>query len=125
MLLGRFECAEDAFRESLAERSEPFGDHPQTAYSLQSLAIALEKQGWLEATEPIYCEGLAILRRALPDGHSMTTSPMVAPGDLLGRTGPAAEGERLLREALEARIESGDSPAAVAARARLEALEAR
>ena len=112
---GRLEGALPLRRRALEIARAAIGDsHENTGWYAYNLGYLFEQLGDLDGAETHYREGLAILRRALPGGHNMTTSPMAALGDLLTRTGRAAEGEPLLREALEARIAAGDVPAAVA-----------
>jgi tetratricopeptide (TPR) repeat protein len=111
---GRLEEALPLRRRALDIARAAIGDsHENTGWFAFNLGYLLERLDDLEGAEAHYREGLAILRRALPDGHSMTVTPMVALGDLLTRTGRASEGEPLLREALQARIEADDVTAAI------------
>ncbi|MEX2471610.1 MAG: tetratricopeptide repeat-containing protein kinase family protein [Gemmatimonadota bacterium] len=112
---GRLEEALPLRRRALEIARGSIGDgHENTGWYAYNLGYLFEQLGDLNGAETHYREGLSILRRALPDGHPMMTSPMAALGDLLVRTGRAAEGEPLLRQALEARTEAGDTPAAIA-----------
>ena len=112
---GRLAEALPLRRRALEVGLAAIGDsHENTGWYAFNLGYLLERLDDLDEAETYYRQSLAILRRALPEGHSTTVTPMVALGDLLTRTGRAAEGEPLLREALEARLEAGDVPAAIA-----------
>jgi tetratricopeptide (TPR) repeat protein len=70
--LGRFAEAEPLFKRALAIREKALGpDHPDVAWSLNSLGAFYADEGQYAKAEPIYQRALAIFERPWVQGTPM------------------------------------------------------
>ena len=70
---GRLAEAEPLWQRALAIRERALGpDHPDTAQSLNNLAVLYRDQGRLAEAEPLWQRALAIWERALGPEHPHT-----------------------------------------------------
>ncbi len=73
---GRYAEAEPLYRRSLAIREKALGpDHPDTAVSLNNLALLYGNQGRYAEAEPLYQRSLAIREKALGPDHPPPPQP--------------------------------------------------
>jgi len=89
--------------------------HDNTGVFAHNVGEVLERMGRTREAEDRYRESLAILERAFPAGHSLTTRPLLALGQLLLAEGRPGEAEPFLRSALELRQRTGAGAADLAA----------
>jgi tetratricopeptide (TPR) repeat protein len=69
----RYADAEPLYRQALAIRRKVLGEqHPDTAYSLDNLAINMDDQGKYPDAEPLFRQALAIARKVLGEQHPDT-----------------------------------------------------
>ena len=93
--------AEPLYRQALAINQKALGpEHPDTANSLNNLAMVLEAQGRLAEAEPLYRQALAIYQKTLRPEHLTTANSLNNLSTLLQAQGRLAEAEPLLRQAL-------------------------
>jgi tetratricopeptide (TPR) repeat protein len=72
---GQYAQAEPLLRQALALRRTLLGEeHPQTAHSLDSLAVNLHYQGKYSQAELLYRKALALRQKLLSEGHPDTAS---------------------------------------------------
>ncbi|KAK9790573.1 hypothetical protein WJX73_001224 [Symbiochloris irregularis] len=98
----QFREAELLERQALEVRQRLLGsDNPDTAASLNRLAVTVEAQGRLKEAEQLYKQTLAVRKRTLGPGHLDTAATMGSFASLLQRQGNLADAEALQREALK------------------------
>ena len=104
---GRYGAAADRARASLAATREVFGPrHPDTAASLDALAVMLASAGGAAAARPLYEEALAIRRDVLGPRHPHTAGSLNNLGFLLASVGELSAARSLYEEALDIRREA-------------------
>ena len=70
---GLYALAEPLFKHALVINEQQLGEHPDTATSLDNLAVLYQKQGRYEEAEPLLARALAIREKQLePDHPNMT-----------------------------------------------------
>ena len=96
-------AAELLYRKVLAGSREELTDrHPSTLTSVGVLGMILKEQNKLEEAEPLLREVLACWREQLGDSHRTTLTAQGNLGSMLMlRDGKRAEGEAMVRSALE------------------------
>ena len=100
--LGAYASARPLFERALAIREKALGpDHPDTAASLNNLAVLLQAQGDLAAARPLYERALAICEKALGPDHPDTATSL---NNLAAASGPG----RSRRGAATVRARAGD-----------------
>ncbi len=78
---GKYEQAEPLYQRALAIYEQALGpEHPDTARSLNNLAILYDDQGKYEQAEPLYQRALAIREKALGPEHPDLTARPQQPG---------------------------------------------
>ncbi len=93
---------EPLIRRSLEIREKVLGpDHPDTAKSLNNLAVLLERSGHYKDVEQLYKRALEINERTVGPGHPDTAKSLNNLAGLYGRLGQHKESEPLLERALE------------------------
>ena len=110
---GRFDEAEDLYRESLAIRREVVqGDDEEAISTMTSLAELLRVQGRLDEAEALHREALAAARRIHGPTHPLVGSCLNNLGLVLQDMEDYKAAEIVLREALEhdRRLFRGDHP---------------
>ncbi|KAH7396341.1 heterokaryon incompatibility protein-domain-containing protein [Pyrenochaeta sp. MPI-SDFR-AT-0127] len=100
--IGRFEAAERVNRQLLEQRERLVGkEHPDTIWSMNELARALNGQGKYAESEQIDQEALLLSQKVLgkEDPNTLTTMDNLA--RVQGRQGKYAEAETMHRKVLE------------------------
>ncbi|MFI5013205.1 MAG: tetratricopeptide repeat protein [Hyphomicrobiales bacterium] len=96
--LGTYAQARPLYERSLAIREKALGaDHPDTAVSLNNLAVLLQDQGDMAGARPLYERALAIREKVLGADHQDTAATLNNLAVLLQDQGDMA-GARLLYE---------------------------
>jgi tetratricopeptide (TPR) repeat protein len=104
---GRFFEAAEAARRLVASRRARYGDrHPEVAAALTSLAVLLQRQGELDAAEPLFHEALDIRWEMLGETHPQYAASLGYLADVLQQKGDLDAAEPLMRRALELRKET-------------------
>ena len=81
---GKYEEAEPLYQRALAIKERVLGEeHPDTAGSLNNLALLYADQGKYEEAEPLYQRALAIYERVLGEEHPDTKRVQENYNDLL------------------------------------------
>ena len=108
--LSQWEDAERCYQRMVEISKAELGDrHPDTATSLNNLAVLYESQGRYVEAEPLYVEALEISKAELGDRHPNTASSLNNLALLYESQGRYGEAEPLYVEALEIRkAELGD-----------------
>jgi tetratricopeptide (TPR) repeat protein len=97
------------FRDALAIREKALGpEHPDTATSLNNLAVLLHDQGDLAGARPLYERALAISEKTQGPEHPDTSRSLNNLANLLHSQGDLAGARPLYERALA--IEKADSP---------------
>jgi tetratricopeptide (TPR) repeat protein len=100
--LAEYRAAEPLYRRALEIQEQILGpEHPDTATSLNNLAILLDAQGKLAAAEPLYRRTLEIQEKVLGPEHPDTATSLNELASLLQAQGKLVEAEPLYRRALE------------------------
>ena len=98
---GRYGEAEPLYLRALAIRKRRLGSgHPDTAQSLNNLAICYDDQGKYAKVKPLLVRGLAIRERRLGSGHPDTAQSLNNLASLYQRQGQYVEAESLYQRAL-------------------------
>jgi len=101
---GSYKQAGPLYKEALAIRQEVLGElHPDTARSLNNLAVLYQNQGRYEEAEPLYKRALAIRREALGEQHLDTVMSLSNLGEFYRSQGRYEEAEPLSKQTLEIR----------------------
>ncbi|MEA5535844.1 CHAT domain-containing protein [Crocosphaera sp. XPORK-15E] len=101
---GKYNEAIPLAEKALAIRKKVLGDnHPDTAGSLNNLAVLYYSQGRYSEAEPLYKQALAIRKAQLGDNHPDTAQSLNNLAGLYKSQGRYAEAEPLLKEALAIR----------------------
>ncbi|MCZ8117484.1 MAG: CHAT domain-containing protein [Microcystis sp. LE18-22.4A] len=101
---GRYSEAELLYNRSLAIRKQQLGDnHPDTAASLNNLALLYQSQGRYSEAEPRHKEALAIFKKQLGDNHPLTATSLDNLASLYDSQGRYSEAEPLYKQALTIR----------------------
>jgi CHAT domain-containing protein/Tfp pilus assembly protein PilF len=101
---GHYAQAEALFRKALeARRAVLGGRHPETAESLNGVALCQQAGGRAGAAEPSYRQALATCRAALGERHPVTATVLNNLALCLKATGQVAQAEPLARKALAIR----------------------
>jgi len=99
-----FSRAEEAFVQALAIRERVLGaDHPDTAISLNNLAVLYRAQGRYAEAEPLHQRALAIRERVLGPNHPDTALSLNNLAGLYDTQGRYSEAEPLYQRALAIR----------------------
>jgi tetratricopeptide (TPR) repeat protein len=102
--LGAYGSARPLFERALAIRDKALGaDHPDTAVSLNNLALLLRAQGDLTAARPLFERALAIREKALGSDHPATALSLNNLASLLQDQGDLAAARPLFERALAIR----------------------
>jgi len=96
-LEGHYEKAEAPARRSVEIRERRLGDHPDLAFSLNTLGNVLWHQGRLDEAEAIHRRALALRESTLPPGHTDIGQSVHNLGALRYFAGDLAEAESLWR----------------------------
>ena len=115
--------AEPLFRQSLEIRQKVLGpEHPDTAQSLNNLAVLLQDAGKLGEAEPLYRQTLEIDQKVLGPEHPNTATALSNLALLIQAQGKLGEAEPLLRQALaiQQKVLGPDHPDTVESRNNLE-----
>ena len=110
----RLNVAEELLRHALTIREQILSiDHPNTASSLNRLAILLSAQGDYDAAEPLYRQALAIREKVFGSEHPATAASYGNLGGLLKLQGNYKAAEPLIRRALvlSEQVLGSDDPA--------------
>ena len=95
---GRLCGARPLFERALAIHEKALGpEHPDTAASLNNLAVLLRHEGDFAGARPLYERALAIHEKVLGPEHPETANSMSNLAPLLSDTGHANEAEPLFR----------------------------
>ncbi len=98
---GRYAEAEPLFKRALAIREQQLGiDHPDTAASLNNLALLYRAQGKYAEAEPLFKRALAIREQQLGIDHPDTAASLNNLALLYQAQGKYAEAEPLFKRAL-------------------------
>ncbi len=98
----QYNASEPLLRHALEIYERHIGsDHPDTALSLNNLALLLEAQGEYAAAEPLYRRSLEISEKRLGSNHIETAQRLNNLAGLLRAQGQYATAEPLYRRALE------------------------
>jgi tetratricopeptide (TPR) repeat protein len=101
---GRYSSAAQWWRETLDVVEASLGpDHPDTAMSLNNLALLLWHQGDYEGARPLYERALAICEKVLGAEHPLTAAGLSNLAHLLRAEGDLAGARPLSERALEIR----------------------
>jgi tetratricopeptide (TPR) repeat protein len=101
---GKRAAARPLLERALAIYERALGpDHPDTAQSLNNLAMLLGDQGELAAASPLLERAVAISERALGPDHPNTATGLTNLASLLGDQGELAAARPLLERALAIR----------------------
>ncbi len=108
--LSQWDEAEQSYKNALKISKEQLGDrHPDTASSLNNLALLYRSRGQYAAAEPLYVEALEICKTELGDRHPATATSLNNLALLYESQGQYAAAEPLYVEALEiCKTELGD-----------------
>jgi tetratricopeptide (TPR) repeat protein len=99
---GRYEEAEPLIKRALEIRERMLGaNHPDTAISLNSLAVIYENQGRYKEAEPLIKRALEIRERALGGNHPDTATSLNDLAGVYESQGQYEEAEPLYKRALE------------------------
>ncbi|HEY4404889.1 MAG TPA: tetratricopeptide repeat protein [Xanthobacteraceae bacterium] len=99
--LAAYAQARPLYERALALKEKAFGpDHPETALSLNNLALLLQDQGDLAGARPLHERALAIREKALGPGHPYTAESLNNLALLLQAQGDLAAARPLLERAL-------------------------
>ena len=99
---GRYQEAEQLFRQVLAARERVLGDaHADTLATRNEVAWMLGQQGRYKEAEELYRQVLAARERVLGDAHPNTLTTRSAVAWMLGERGQYQEAEQLYRQVLE------------------------
>ena len=102
--MGDYTKAEPLLKEALEIRQKLLGrEHPDTATSLNNLAVLYEAMGDYAKAEPLYEEALEIYQTLLGREHSLTATSLNNLAALYEDMGDYAKAEPLYKEALEIR----------------------
>jgi tetratricopeptide (TPR) repeat protein len=102
--LADFAGARLLYERSLAIREQVFGDeHPETAKTMNDLALLLRAQGDLEGARPLFERALAIRQKVLGPEHPGTANSLNNLANLLQRQGELAHARVLFERALTIR----------------------
>jgi tetratricopeptide (TPR) repeat protein len=97
----RYAEAEPLYQRSLAILEKALGpDHPDTATSLNNLAVLYDNQGRYAEAEPLYQQALVILEEVLGPDHPNTARNLDNLATLYDSQGRHMEAEPLLQRAL-------------------------
>ncbi|WP_130757607.1 CHAT domain-containing protein, partial [Microcystis aeruginosa] len=100
----RYNEAEPLYNRSLAIRKQQLGDnHPDTASSLNNLAVFYQSQGRYSEAEPLYKQALAIRKQQLGDNHPDTATSLNNLAVFYQSQGRYSEAEPLYKQALAIR----------------------
>ncbi|MEO0415519.1 MAG: tetratricopeptide repeat protein, partial [Verrucomicrobiota bacterium] len=98
---GKYEEAEPLYKRALAIREKQLGaDHPDTATSLNNLAVLYYEQGKYKEVEPLYKRALAIKEKQLGADHPGTATTLSNLASLYNNQGKYEEAEPLYKQAL-------------------------
>ncbi len=100
-LQGHYAEAEAPARQSVEIREQRLGDHPDLAFSLNTLGNILWHQDRLDEAEVIHRRALALRERVLPPGHTDIGQSLHNLGALRYFAGDLAEAESLWRRSAE------------------------
>ena len=101
---GKYEEAEPLYQRALTIREKALGpEHPDTASTLNNLALLYNNQGKYEEAEPLYQRALAIREKALGPEHPDTASTLNNLAILYYDQGKDEEAEPLYQRALAIR----------------------
>ena len=102
--MGEYAKAEPLYQEALRIRKKVLGpEHPDTATSLNNLALLYLVMGEYAKAEPLLLEALRICRKVLGPEHPDTASSLKSLAELYVVMGEYAKAEPLLLEALRIR----------------------
>ena len=102
--LGKFDEAVPLYHRALAIREQVLGpEHPNTATSLNNLAVLYDTQGLYAQAEPLYQRALAIREQVLGPEHPHTASSLNNLAALYHDQGLSAQAEPLYQRALAIR----------------------
>ena len=102
--LADFAGARVLYERALAIREQVFGDgHPETAKTMNDLALLLRAQGDLEGARPLFERAHAIRQKMLGPDHPATANSLNNLGNLLQRQGELAHAGVLFERALTIR----------------------
>jgi tetratricopeptide (TPR) repeat protein len=100
--VGRYAEAEALYKRALEIDEKALGkDHPDTATSLNTLAVLYHHQGKYAEAEALYKRALEIREKAIGKDHPATATSLNDLANLYHRQGKYAEAEPLLKLALE------------------------
>jgi tetratricopeptide (TPR) repeat protein len=100
----RYAEAEPLYKRALAVREKALGpEHPDTAQSLNNLALLYYSQGRYAEAEPLCKRALAVREKALGPEHPDTARSLNNLANLYGKQGRYAEAEPLYKRALAIR----------------------
>ena len=98
---GDFKSAERHLQRALSIREKALGpDHPDTATSLNNLAVLYRTQGAYAKAEPLYLRALAIVEKALGPEHPDTAASLNNLAGLYDTQGAYAKAQPLMQRAL-------------------------
>jgi tetratricopeptide (TPR) repeat protein len=102
--LGAYAQARPLFERAFAIQEKVLGaEHPNTAQSLNNLALLLKSQGDYDAARPLYERALAICEKVLGPEHTSTAASVNNLGGLLYSQGDYAAARPLFARALAIR----------------------
>jgi tetratricopeptide (TPR) repeat protein len=97
----RYAEAEPLYQRALSIREQQLGAlHPNTAFSLNNLALLYDDQGKDEQAEPLVVRALAIYEQQLGPEHPHTASILIHLGYIYRHQGKYEQAEPLLKRAL-------------------------
>jgi tetratricopeptide (TPR) repeat protein len=103
-VLAAYDQAKPLFERALGIDQQAFGpDHPDTAASLNNLAVLLENVGDLQGSRPLKERALAIYEKALGPDHPHTATTLDNLGSVLESQGDFAGARPYLERALAVR----------------------